>query len=175
MIEQAPSPPPVQPEKISILEVAVLRSNINATDKYLKQIVYPSLTHWHITHQSAYLPHDKKCNIRMQIVCEGADEQGVRLGIDGNFLLEFAFEIEDLSDHVTQKEDGGMLVNAILGATLIGLCISTARGLILERTRGSYLGGLILPVQNPMQYLKSTINDSITTLPVSEVEKENVV
>lgn len=49
-----------------------------------------------------------------------------------------------------------MQIDAALGATLLGTAYSTARGIIFERTRGTYFDGVILPVIDPFKVLLET-------------------
>lgn len=41
-----------------------------------------------------------------------------------------------------------------MGATLLGIAFSTARGIIFERTRGTFFDGVILPVVDPFKVLE---------------------
>lgn len=45
-------------------------------------------------------------------------------------------------------------MDSILGTTLMGIVYSTARGIILERTQGTFFNGVILPVINPNKLIK---------------------
>lgn len=52
-----------------------------------------------------------------------------------------------------------MQVDIGLAASLVGLAYSTARGIILERTSGTILNGIIIPVIDPMKLLKGQSSD----------------
>ncbi|GAH33667.1 unnamed protein product [marine sediment metagenome] len=81
------------------------------------------------------------------------------LGLNGEYGIEFLFEIDNFEEFIEKNDeekhtDGtndqeDSMVSGVLGGTLMGIVYSTARGMILERTQGTYFKGVILPVINP--------------------------
>lgn len=69
----------------------------------------------------------------------------------------FVYNVENLKDHLEETpekkfkfkdpKDEGLLV------TLIGISVSTTRGIVLEKLRGSVLDGRVIPVVNPSLFL----------------------
>ncbi|MFA6335927.1 MAG: hypothetical protein WCX48_10345 [Bacteroidales bacterium] len=49
----------------------------------------------------------------------------------------------------------------MLGASVMGIIYSTARGIILEKTHNSYLNGVILPVIDPGILLNNNLSKEI--------------
>ncbi|MBK6947694.1 MAG: hypothetical protein IPH16_06115 [Haliscomenobacter sp.] len=80
-----------------------------------------------------------------------------------SYHLDFVLEVENLEVFLS-REDAEIQVLDILAATLLGLCISTARGILYERTQGTPFEGIILPVVDPMKVLRSV--DAEAKLPV---------
>jgi len=58
---------------------------------------------------------------------------------------------------VLQDESGKTYIDKNIGGTLLGIAYSTARGIVLERTQGSYLGGVVLPVIDPIVAIKDNL------------------
>lgn len=69
-----------------------------------------------------------------------------------NFDILFTFIIKDLNRFVTVTPET-FKVKIQLGSMLIMIAYSTARGIILTRTAGTSLEGLILPVIDPLTIL----------------------
>jgi len=94
--------------------------------------------------------------VELTINIEGLLEDNKSSGASGSFKFDFLFDVENLLE--LTKEDGKedeIKVEPILGMTLLGLSYSTARGIILTRSLGTSLEGVILPVVNP-----ASMNDS---------------
>ena len=60
--------------------------------------------------------------------------------------------MRDFISYEENKED--YTIDSQLGATIAGISYSTARGIVLERTNGTYFNGVILPVLNPRELLE---------------------
>jgi len=57
--------------------------------------------------------------------------------------------VDDLDDFKQGVQNGNPVIDGQLVATVMGILYSTARGIILERTRGTFFDGVILPVISP--------------------------
>lgn len=68
--------------------------------------------------------------------------------------IEIEFQVRDLPDVI--KEDNGEVFKDLL-ATLLGITISTARGIIYSNTKGHMVNKLILPIVNPHQLIEKKI------------------
>lgn len=72
-----------------------------------------------------------------------------------HFVIDFHFEIKNLSNFYKLKEDEQPLFSGVLIATLLGLSFSTARGIIFEKLAANNLKDIILPVIDPNKLLQS--------------------
>ena len=72
-----------------------------------------------------------------------------------HFVIDFHFEIKNLSNFYKLKEDEQPLFSGVLIATLLGLSFSTARGIIFEKLATTNLKDIILPVIDPNKLLQS--------------------
>jgi len=77
------------------------------------------------------------------------DESEEDNGAGGKFKFEILFEIENLVELAVEAEDETIEVEPLLDMTLTGLSYSTARGVILTRSLGTILEGVVLPIVNP--------------------------
>jgi hypothetical protein len=67
--------------------------------------------------------------------------------------IEFRFVVENFEDFVKVEEKDEIRIDAALAATLLAMAYSTARGIVFERTRGTFFDGVILPVIDPFNTL----------------------
>ena len=72
------------------------------------------------------------------------------------FQIDFHFQINKLSGFYEIKGDNQPLFSGHLIATLIGICFSTARGIILEKLNNAGIPNIILPVVSPQEMLTVT-------------------
>jgi len=103
---------------------------------------------------SAFNFDQKNIRIRLEILLDGIDEQETLIGVQGDFGLDFHFHIENIEEFIEESE-GNKKISDNLGTTLISIAYSTARGIVLERTQGTFLNGTILPVIDPKELLKN--------------------
>jgi len=70
------------------------------------------------------------------------------------------FEITNLNE-IVKFEDEKLKIPEFLMATLIGISISTIRGMLLAKTSGSIIQNAIIPVINPSDFLKTNTEFSL--------------
>lgn len=85
----------------------------------------------------------------------GIGEQDKVLDVNANYSIDFTFKIDDLSNFIMNKDDENNMfqLDNNLGATLMSIVYSTTRGIILSKTQGTIMNGVILPVVNPSNLL----------------------
>jgi|SRR6185312_12295166 len=69
-------------------------------------------------------------------------------------VIHHQFEIGNLKSHLISKEDEQVRFNKTFLATLVGIALSTSRGMIKVKLEGSYLANPILPILDPMKLVK---------------------
>jgi len=70
--------------------------------------------------------------------------------------INHQFEIEDLKSHVigTDEKTQRPLLNTAFLANLLGIAISTSRGMIKVKLEGTYIFNQLIPIVNPMDFIK---------------------
>ena len=93
---------------------------------------------------------------RIRVDMVGMDESSKELGLTGYYDMYFHFAVDNMEEHVSGN-DQERQVNAQLGATIMGIAYSTMRGVVLERTAGTFFQGTILPVLDPRAFLNASV------------------
>lgn len=143
----------VDPTRIKILKLAIAKANIEATDAYLADPRDPVHSTTAFATSIAFDPPQKLCRARLTVDLQGVDKQKQLLGLKASYDLLCDMKVENLQDLI-QDDNGNLIVDGQLAATLMGIFYSTARGIILERTSGTFFGGVILPVIDPKQLVQ---------------------
>lgn len=85
----------------------------------------------------------------------GCDKNEKPVNAAGKYEVDYVFRIEDLAKHVDIAQEGKKIIlHPDLSVMLISIVYSTTRGIILTRTQGTILEGLILPVADPNELIK---------------------
>jgi hypothetical protein len=74
--------------------------------------------------------------------------------LEAGYTMDFIFEVDNLEELSTINEDSSVAISEHLAATLAGICYSTLRGIVLAKTQGTSLNGILLPVLDPYSLLK---------------------
>lgn len=147
--EPAPKRPVPDPTRIHILGVSLVKGALNASDAYLQAPGRPDLVKVQQHQVSRINDAQKLFLVRLTIELEGQDKDARPIGLSSSYVLDFQVRVDDL-DHFKQGvQKGHPVIDGQLVATIMGILYSTARGIILERTRGTFFDGVILPVISP--------------------------
>jgi len=144
----------VDPTKIVLEGISILRAAIDPSDAYIAAPTQPATsawtcnTAWNIDHKTSTIMF----SIRIDL--QGVDKKGKEIGLKGYYELGFRFKITNLKD-LTQKIKGINAVDGSLLATIAGIAYSTTRGIVMERTAGTFFNGVVLPVIDPKQLLEN--------------------
>lgn len=152
-MSQPPVPSKVDPTKILLESISILRAAIDPSEAYVAAPVVPATTAWNC---STLWNIDHKAGtvmFRMRIDLQGVDKKGADIGLNGYYELGFRFKVTNLKE-LTRKIDGQDAVDGHLLATIAGIAYSTARGIVMERTAGTFFNGIILPVIDPKQLIR---------------------
>lgn len=148
------TPSKVDPSKIILEGISILRAAIDPTDAYIAAPVAPAttawncVTGWNIDHETSTIMF----SIRIDL--QGVDKKAKEIGLKGYYELGFRFKVTNLKE-LTQKIQGNDAVDGSLLATIAGIAYSTTRGIVMERTAGTFFNGVILPVIDPKQLLQN--------------------
>lgn len=69
------------------------------------------------------------------------------------FKIDFHFHISQLTNFYELKDENPPVFNGHFVATLIGICFSTARGIILEKLNNAGIKNILLPIVSPQEIL----------------------
>ncbi|MCK9304423.1 MAG: hypothetical protein PHP30_06060 [Bacteroidales bacterium] len=146
----------IDPSKIKINCINIFRTKIIAEESYLTNPKDVKQTKVGLSQESRFDFGNKLVAVRLNVVLEAINKDQELMGVKGEFGIEFNLTIENLELFLEQNTtDHTIKVSGELGATIMGIIYSTARGIILEKTQNSYLRGVILPVINPANLLKN--------------------
>jgi hypothetical protein len=151
----------IAPDKIHITSIKIFKSNLNVTPEYLEDPVTPEEIKVGYSQESGFYPEENRIRIRLEVQLIALGKEKNELGLNGEYSIEFHFIVENLKEFVIKPENDekskkdfeSPLLSGVLGGTIMSIAYSTARGIILERTQGTFFDGVILPVINPNDLL----------------------
>lgn len=148
--------PGIQPERIHLLRVFITKASIDASDAYLMNPQAP--LNVNVGHQVALdmNPQDNFVRIRLLTTLEGLGKGNKPIGISGQYDIVCDYVVDNLKNHYTMQGKVPML-SEHMAATLMGIMYSTVRGIILERTAGTFFNGVLLQVIDPRKLLASLV------------------
>lgn len=144
----------IDPDKIHVLDIKTIKGNIDAaSDININAIA----GHRFIFESGTGLNADDNIiGIKLVVHIEAMDKADKPLGINGSYTHELVFRVDNLSDFLdTKGEDDkkSYTIDLLLGSTLVSIAYSTIRGIIFNRTQGTSLGSVILPIIDPKKLL----------------------
>jgi hypothetical protein len=140
----------IKPELISIFKIQVFRSVIDALPEYTDNPVKPANFRVGFSQNSAFNVEMQSVRIRLEILLDGIDQDDKLVGVTGNFGIEFHIHVANFEEFILDPDGIKKISNLLLG-TLLSIAYSTARGIVFERTQGTWLNGVILPVIDPKE------------------------
>jgi hypothetical protein len=142
--------PVIVPEQIHLLRVNLIKGNLESEEGFLANPKSVDGLEINIAHQFRFDFDEKRILIRLIINIVGLDSDKKPLGISASYALDFFFVVDNLNDFISDNK----AVADILGATLLSISISTARGILLERTHGTFFEGFMLPIVDPFKLIR---------------------
>lgn len=146
------------PEDITVVAINVFDFHIDADQEYVDQPKKVQGVELTVGKEIAYNLDKGMSRYRLFIESEGMDKKGLSLGLRCRIALEFHFQISSIEKYV-REVSGSSKIDIALGYTLMSIAYSTARGILFEKTIGSYFKGIILPVVDPKEMLLSEEDD----------------
>lgn len=105
-----------------------------------------------IAHRLMHNLEDKR--LKLDLICSfrnHSEEQLLQLDMD------YHFHIENLEDFYTINEKGMPKFSATIIATLLGIALSTTRGILFEKLANQGIHNIIIPVVSPMKMLANNL------------------
>lgn len=143
----------VDPEKIHIVSIKTIKGNIDGGTDASPMTVAGHHFDFELLTGIGRAEQMVGLQILADIMCVDASDQPT--GIKGSYTHEVIFKVEDFEDHIhnSGEDTENFQVNEALMLTLAGIAYSTIRGIIFNRTQGTSLGTVILPVIAPKKLM----------------------
>lgn len=136
--------PQIVAEEIHLLLVDTTEFRLNAeefrtTEKRLLEVA----------HKLAYNLKDEK--LKIELALSFKDEAGNEMLF---LTTDYHFRVDKLEQFYDLKEDGTPIFKAMILATVLGIALSTSRGILLEKMNTMKLPNILIPVVSPVKLLK---------------------
>lgn len=133
--------PTITPEKIHLKEIKFIKDEMIVLDKKLKSKPQYKIN---IAHNTKHNLDKEIVKIRLFIYLVG-DINGKTINQGGEYEIDFYFKIENLKEQYEVIENN-TIFNGIFISILLGICYSTARGILVQKWIGTILDGILIPV-----------------------------
>lgn len=142
---------PIVPEDIHLTAIDVIsqKTDTEALKKEKKQQL-------NIGHKLMYNLNEERVKLGLAFSFDGSNEKNIAF-----FQIDFHFHISKLNNYYTLKDDGLPVFYGPMIATLLGICVSTARGIIFEKLQSAGVKNVIIPVVSPQKMLIPQQNKKI--------------
>jgi hypothetical protein len=150
--------PIVIPEKIHLQNIRVINGSIDTDPEFNVKEIDGFETYFEVTTGI----NEEKNAVRLVVTAKfiGMDKSDTALKANAEYKVDFHFMVENLLDFLVKDgEPPATKLHSILGATLAAISYSTLRGIVLTRTQGTILDGIILPVINPSHLLTNKFSE----------------
>lgn len=137
-------------ENIHLLKVRTIAGFINQSDDIDEDDI--SGFESNFSFSTAYSIESKRIKNILEVKIQAIGKEK-KIELEAGYTLEFVFKIDNFEDLSKIQDDGTVKISVHLAATLAGICYSTLRGIVLEKTQGTLLNTVILPVINPYSLL----------------------
>lgn len=143
----------IDPKDISIISIKVISGNIASDEDIDTNIVTSFNTAFEV--QTGLNLDQGAIRILIKIILVGIDSNDKQVDISGKYTIEFIFRIVKLESYVISRDEEKqeLTMDDVLASTLMAIVYSTSRGIVLTRTQGTVLDGVVLPVIDPLQLL----------------------
>lgn len=146
----------VDPNKISLVSVKLLKGSIQSD---VDIILNKPKSKWHNFVFNLIVNTNREIKLIRLIIevnINHADEERRPTNPAASFTTEFIYHIDNMEEVVRfDEETKGATLNGELAVTLTSISYSTLRGVVLMRTQGTVLDGVILPIIDPKKLVAS--------------------
>lgn len=137
------SKPVIIPEEIHLFKVDVVKASIN-TEAFKKSPNHQL----GVGHKMMHNLKDER--VKFELAFSFEDDNKIELI---HFQIDFHFKIEKMKRFYTINEEKKPVFFGPLVTTLLGICISTARGIIFEQCKSNGILNLLIPIVSPQKML----------------------
>lgn len=140
------------PENIHLLKVNVIKYELNTSEAFLNAPQSIDGYEFGLDKEIAHDFDKGMARYRLHFYFKGMNVDREDVGLECSIGIEFNFKIDHFESYL-QKEDGQDKIDLNLGASLMAIAYSTARGIILEKTQNTFFKGILIPVIDPKKFL----------------------
>lgn len=140
---------PIVVKDIHLLQVEVTEQKLNV--KAFKEELEHKLN---VGHKLLHNLKDERIKLEFVFSFKNGGEEPLLF-----FQIDFHFHIASLSNFYDLKTENHPVFSGHLVATLIGICFSTARGIILEKLNNAGIKNILLPIVSPQEMLSQNKKD----------------
>lgn len=144
--ESTPAVRRFDPARIKFRHAIVVQGGIHTEEKFFKNPVQPVHTNATVGATFGFNSAERSVRIAVRSTFVGLDRDNQMVGIEGTYELHFLMTVDGFDEFISKAPDGTELFNHQIAVVMAGVAYSTARGIILERTLGTIMGGVFLPV-----------------------------
>lgn len=137
--------PTIVPEHIHLINIETLKEEIDFEALKKKE---PTASGF--AHKMAHNLNDERVKIELEIILKD-DSHDYRYCL---MRFAFHFKIENLGNFYQKDKKGMPVFNGNFVAALLGISISTSRGILFEKLSGKGINNIILPVVSPQKLMK---------------------
>jgi len=145
----------IVPEKIHLRSIKLLGGNITANEDSSMEKIFGFNVQYGVKDELAF--EENIFRFVFSVNLEALNKNEMPIGVRAQYSIEFIFYIENLAHYISamDKKKNTIVFNPILPNTLLSIVYSTSRGIILSRTQGTVMEGVILPVIDTKALLAS--------------------
>ena len=136
--------PRIEAEKIHLLHIDVRKYDIN-TQK-LKNSTEHRLS---IGHRLMYNVEDEGLKLDLDFIFTNTSRDELL-----SLKVDYHFKIDNLQDFYTSDDKEQAQFDENMVATLLGIAVSTSRGILLEKLAAQGVDPVIIPIVSPIKILK---------------------
>ncbi len=137
---------PIVVKDIHLLRVEVVQQKLDVM-AYKKQKQH----RLNVGHKLSHILNDERVKLEFVFSFDNRQKESLLF-----FQIDFHFHIDHLSNFYELNADNIPVFSGHFIATLIAICYSTARGIILEKLNNAGIPNVILPVVSPQDMLSKT-------------------
>ena len=146
----------IDSSKLHVLSIKTIKGNINA-ELYDEAVVIDG-HQFNINIEDGFDFNKKIMGITIEVNIQAVNNVLGEVPVTGSYTHEIIFEIDNLQDFIDttiENEITKYVMDASMAVIPISIAYSTIRGIIFNRTQGTPLGSVILPIIDPKEFLKN--------------------
>jgi hypothetical protein len=151
--------PTIIPEEIHLQKIDVVQTKIDANGFKKSEQYKLGIGH-------KMLHNLKEERVKIELVFSFKDRGGKEFVF---FQIDFHFRIEHLKNFYRQGKNNTPVFFGQMVATLVGICVSTARGILFEKLESNGAKNVIIPVVSPQKML----SPEVAPIPPKSDKKQN--